>query len=103
MIIVLRPDASEREVDHILERLRDLGLKSHISKGQERTIIGVIGDDRILQNQPLTAFPGVESVTPILAPWKLVSREFDRFGICKKGGRQPFRQVRQKIGRTQPR
>ncbi|MEX5212883.1 MAG: 3-deoxy-7-phosphoheptulonate synthase [Nitrospiraceae bacterium] len=76
MIIVLKPDATEKQIDHLLERLRELGLKSHISTGQERTIIGVIGDDRILHNQPLTAFPGVESVTPILAPWKLVSREF---------------------------
>ena len=55
MIIVLKPEASEREVDHIIDRLRELGLKSHISTGQERTIIGVIGDDRILHNQPLTA------------------------------------------------
>ncbi|MEW6542839.1 MAG: 3-deoxy-7-phosphoheptulonate synthase [Nitrospirota bacterium] len=78
MIIVLKPEATDREIDHILDRLRELGLKSHISKGEERTIIGVIGDDRILQNQPLTVFPGVESVTPILAPWKLVSREFKR-------------------------
>ncbi len=78
MIIVLKPEATEREIEHILDRLRELGLKPHISKGEERTIIGVIGDDRILQNQPLTVFPGVESVTPILAPWKLVSREFQK-------------------------
>ncbi len=76
MIIVLRPDASEAQVDHLLDRLRELGFKTHLSKGEERTIVGIIGDDRLLQNQPLTAFPGVESVTPILAPWKLVSREF---------------------------
>lgn len=78
MIIVLKPEATERQIDHIIDRLRELGLKAHISKGEERTIIGVIGDDRILQNQPLTVFPGVESVTPILAPWKLVSREFKK-------------------------
>jgi 3-deoxy-7-phosphoheptulonate synthase len=94
MIIVLKPEASEREIDHVLDRLRELGLKSHISTGEERTIIGVIGDDRILQNQPLTAFPGVESVTPILAPWKLVSREFKRdntvidIGGVKIGGKK---------------
>ena len=80
MIIVLKPEASEREVDHIIDRLRELGLKSQLSTGQERTIIGVIGDDRVLHNQPLTALPGVESVLPILAPWKLVSREFKREG-----------------------
>ncbi len=78
MIIVLKPEATEREIDHIVDRLRELGLKPHISKGEERTIIGVIGDDRILQNQPLAVLPGVESVTPILAPWKLVSREFKK-------------------------
>src|SRR5437773_12328901 len=94
MIIVLKPEATEREIDHILDRLRELGLKSHISKGQERTIIGVIGDDRILQNQPLIAFPGVESVTPILAPWKLVCREFKKnntvidVGGIKVGGKK---------------
>jgi 3-deoxy-7-phosphoheptulonate synthase len=51
-------------------------LKSQITKGEERTVVGVIGDERVLQGQPLSVFPGVESVTPILAPWKLVSREF---------------------------
>ncbi len=78
MIIVLKPEATESQVDHLLDRLRELGFKTHLSKGQERTIVGIIGDDRLLQNQPLTAFPGVESVTPILAPWKLVSREFQK-------------------------
>ena len=78
MIIVLKPEATERDIDHIVERLRELDLKAHISQGEERTIIGVIGDDRVLHNQPLSVFPGVESVTPILAPWKLVSREFQK-------------------------
>ena len=78
MIIVLKPEASESQVDHIIDRLRDLGLKSQISTGQERTIIGVIGDDRILHNQPLTALPWVESVLPILAHWKLVKRQLQK-------------------------
>jgi 3-deoxy-7-phosphoheptulonate synthase len=94
MIIVLKPDATDRQIEHIVDRLQELGLKPHISKGEERTIIGVIGDDRILQNQPLTVFPGVESVTPILAPWKLVSREFKKdntiidVGGIKIGGKK---------------
>ena len=41
MIIVLKPEATEREIDHLLDRLRELGLKSHISQGEERTIVGV--------------------------------------------------------------
>ncbi len=76
MIIVLKPEATEQDIEHLVDRLRSLGLKSHIMKGEERTVVGVIGDERILQGQPLSVFPGVESVTPILAPWKLVSREF---------------------------
>ncbi len=76
MIIVFKPNATEQDIDHVTDRLRELGLKSQMSRGEERTIIGVIGDDRLLDNQPLSVFPGVESVTPILAPWRLVSREF---------------------------
>ncbi|GJL53711.1 MAG: 3-deoxy-7-phosphoheptulonate synthase [Nitrospirales bacterium] len=78
MIIVMKPDATEHDVEHLVERLRELGLKAQVSTGEERTVVGVIGDDRILQGQPLTVFPGVESVTPVLAPWKLVSREFQK-------------------------
>ncbi len=76
MIIVFKPTATEEDIDHVTDRLRELGLKSQMSQGEERTIIGVIGDERLLDNQPLTVFPGVESVTPILTPWKLVGREF---------------------------
>ncbi len=78
MIIVMKPGVTDQDVEHLVERLRELGLQSQISTGEERTVVGVIGDDRILQNQPLTVFPGVESVTPVLAPWKLVSREFQK-------------------------
>ena len=76
MIIVLKPEVTEQEIEHLIDHLRSLGLKPQIMKGEERTVVGVIGDERILQGQPLSVFPGVESVTPILAPWKLVSREF---------------------------
>jgi 3-deoxy-7-phosphoheptulonate synthase len=78
MIIVLKPEASEQDIEHLVDRLRSLGLKSQVSKGEERTIVGVIGDERVLEGQPLSVFPGVESVTPILAPWKIVSREFQK-------------------------
>lgn len=76
MIIVLRPDATEGQINHIKERLEELGLTIHISRGKERTVLGAIGDERILQEQPLAAFPGVEKVVPILKPYKLASREF---------------------------
>lgn len=78
MIIVLRPDATEEQINHIVERVTKLGLKSHISKGTQRTIIGVIGPEDVLRVTPLEVFPGVETVMPVLAPYKLVSREFKR-------------------------
>ncbi len=76
MIIVLRPDATKKQIDHLIEKVKKLGLKPMVSRGVERTIIGVIGEEDILRIQPLEAFPGVEKVMPILKPYKLVSREF---------------------------
>lgn len=76
MIIVLKPGASQKQIDHIVEKVKELGLKPHISKGVERTIIGVIGPEDKLRTQPLEVFPGVEKVMAILKPFKLVSREF---------------------------
>jgi len=76
MIIVLKPDATEKDIEHIKKRVESFGLKTMISRGTERTIIGVIGPEDILRSQPLEAFPGVEKVMPVLAPYKLVSRDF---------------------------
>ena len=74
MIIVLRPNAADEHIEHVLERIRELGLKPHVSRGVQRTIIGVIGDEDKLQVEPLSAIPGVEQVLPILKPFKLASR-----------------------------
>ncbi|MEK7849887.1 MAG: 3-deoxy-7-phosphoheptulonate synthase [Candidatus Omnitrophota bacterium] len=82
MIIVLRPDATQGDVDHIVDRATKLGLKTHISKGTERTIIGLIGPEDALRVIPLETFPGVENVIPVLAPYRLVSREFKKENSC---------------------
>ncbi len=76
MIIVLRPDATEEQTEHIIQKLKGLGLQAHISRGTERTVIGAIGDEAVLRTLPLEAIPGVEDVHPILKPYKLASREF---------------------------
>jgi 3-deoxy-7-phosphoheptulonate synthase len=60
----------------VLERIQELGFRAHLSRGELRTIIGVIGDENKLQAEPLSALPGVEQVLPILKPFKLASREF---------------------------
>ena len=76
MIIVLRPNATQDQINHIIEKVKKIGLTPHVSKGTERTIIGVIGPEDLLRVTPLEVFPGVEKVMPVLAPYKLVSREF---------------------------
>jgi len=76
MIIVLRPNATEKQINHIVDKVKKLGLKPMISKGTERIIIGVIGEEDVLRVQPLEVFPGVEKVMPVLAPYKLVSKDF---------------------------
>lgn len=78
MIIVLRKDATEKQIEHILEKTKKLGLKAHVSRGVERTIIGLIGPEDVLRVTPLEVFPGVEEVMPVLAPFRLVSREFKK-------------------------
>jgi len=78
MIIILKKETTEEQIAHIIERIEKLGLKPMISKGIERTIIGVIGPEDIIRLQPLQAIAGVEEVIPILAPYKLVSKEFKK-------------------------
>jgi len=76
MIIVLKPQSTAEQVQHVLDRIEELGFTPHLSKGVARTIIGVIGDEEKLSAEPLQAIDGVESVVPILKPFKLASREF---------------------------
>jgi len=76
MIVVLKPGLAQEEIQKVVERIEGFGLRAHVSVGKERTIIGAIGDERLLSDQTLDSFPGVEKVLPILKPYKLVSREF---------------------------
>ena len=95
MIIVLKKTATPQELEHICEKVRELGLTPQVSRGIERTVIGVIGEEEKLQVQPIEAFPGVESVMAILKPYKLASRdykaentEFEMANGVKVGGKK---------------
>src|SRR4051794_25406376 len=76
MIIVTKPDTTEEQIQHIVERITEWGMKTEVSRGAKRTVIGVIGPEDSIREKPIAAIPGVESVTPVLKPYKLVSREF---------------------------
>lgn len=75
MIIVLKPGTSQEETESILGRIADCGLKPLCMPGSERTVLGALGDERLLGKLHLESLPQVERVTQILAPYKAVSRE----------------------------
>ena len=75
VIIVLKPNVTEQQIEHVVQRVEALGLEAHLSRGTFRTIIGVIGDEAKTQVAPLEAIPGVAQVVPILPPYKLASLE----------------------------
>jgi len=78
MIIVFKKGATQAEIDNLIKRIEKLGLKAMISKGAERTIVGVIGPEDVIRLQPLEVFPEVDKVMTVLPPYKLVSREFKK-------------------------
>lgn len=76
MVIVMQAGATEEELDAVLDRIESLGLRPHVSKGEERTIVGLIGDERPVEDGTFEALSGVERVVRILHPAKLASRDF---------------------------
>lgn len=76
MIVIMQPDAPMRDVSAIIAWAEDSGFKIHLSDGIERSIIGIIGDDRIINREQLERMSGVERVVPVLKPFKIASREF---------------------------
>ncbi|XQW83699.1 3-deoxy-7-phosphoheptulonate synthase [Thalassotalea piscium] len=75
MIIILKPQASEQDAQEILDKIASLGLKPLYMPGIERTVLGALGDERILNQLHLEAYPMVDEIKPVLSPYKLVSRE----------------------------
>jgi 3-deoxy-7-phosphoheptulonate synthase len=75
MIVVMERGATGPQIKHMVERVEALGLKAHVIQGTERTVIAAIGEKRSETKEALASGPGVEEVVPILAPYKVASRE----------------------------
>jgi 3-deoxy-7-phosphoheptulonate synthase len=86
MIIVMKSGATMKEVSSVLKQIEAHGFKPHLSKGEETTVIGVIGDERRLDLANFQTLPGVEKVIPILKPYKLASRDFQKKDSVVKVG-----------------
>ena len=76
MIIICKSAATADNIRSIVEKIEETGLQPHVSRGMERTVIGLIGDERKIRREAFLLMPGVESVIPVLKPYKLASREF---------------------------
>src|SRR5262249_33715509 len=75
MIVVMQSGATQRPIDHVIELIDSLGLRSHVIVGTERTVVAALGEKRDGAKQALETGEGVEQVVPILAPYKMASTE----------------------------
>ena len=79
MIVVMKPGASEAQIDHVLTAVRALGYEIHQIRGEQRTVVACVGDERgKWRLQSLEVMDGVENVVPILKPYKLAGTEWKR-------------------------
>ena len=90
MMIVMKPGATQEEIEHVIARVRSVGARAHVSQGEEVTVIGAIGDREHVARLELEGSPGVAQVVPILKPYKLSSAQL-RHGersVFEIGGRR---------------
>ncbi|OGC22258.1 3-deoxy-7-phosphoheptulonate synthase [candidate division WOR-1 bacterium RIFOXYB2_FULL_37_13] len=76
MIIIMKTDATDEQINHVVEKLKKHGFGIHLSKGTERTVVGAIGDKSAIELESIQLLPGVSEIVPIRKPFKIVSREF---------------------------
>jgi len=86
MFLTLKPGTTKQGIEELVKKIEELGFQAHISKGAERTVIGVIGENAIAAKEVFEGFFTVESITPISKPYKLVSREFKKENTIVKIG-----------------
>jgi 3-deoxy-7-phosphoheptulonate synthase len=95
MIVVMKPGSTPQQLEHVINLVREMGLKENVIVGTERTVVAVIGNDRFKDRTVLETVEGVERVVPILAPYKMASKEVKKerslvplIGDVRVGGRR---------------
>ena len=76
MIVVMKPGSTQENLAAVVKKIESAGLRTHLSKGEEVTIVGVIGDKKIIANLELQMMAGVDKTVRITEKYKLVSRDF---------------------------
>jgi 3-deoxy-7-phosphoheptulonate synthase len=76
MMLIMKSDANPEQIGQVIQTIQAEGLKAHISTGEERTIIGIVGDIRMVRQEQFLLLPGVDRIVRISRPYKIASREF---------------------------
>src|SRR3989454_4506269 len=95
MIVVMKSGSTQQQIEHVIKLVKEMGLKDHVIVGTERTVVAVVGNDRFKDRTVLETVEGVEKVVPILAPYKMASKEVKKersivplIGDARIGGRK---------------
>src|ERR687893_590382 len=90
MMIVMKPGATEEEIQHVVDRVEGVGARAHLSRGEEVTVIGAVGDREHVMRLGLEGSAGVDKVVPILKPYKLASTQLKHgtHSVLEIGGRK---------------
>jgi len=78
-VIIMQTDATQEQIDHVIQEIRKYGLRADVSHGEYKTIIGLVGDERKIPFAYFASLPGVKEAIPVETPYKLISREYTRF------------------------
>ena len=93
MIVVMKLGSTKEQVEHVVKRVREMGLKDHVIVGEERTVVAVIGNDRNKDRTVLETVEGVDQVVPILRPYKMASSEVKKDRSAVQMGQDPLAKV----------
>ncbi|QOV88891.1 3-deoxy-7-phosphoheptulonate synthase [Humisphaera borealis] len=93
MIVVMKQGSTPQQVEHVVQLVREMGLKENVIVGEERTVVAVIGNDRFKDRTAMESVAGVEKVVPILAPYKMASREIKKERSVVQMGSDPLATV----------
>lgn len=78
-MIIMKTDATQEQIDHVIQEISKYGLRADVSRGEYKTIIGLVGDERKIPFAHFASLPGVKEAIPVETPYKLISREYTKF------------------------
>ena len=78
-MIIMKTDATQSQIDFVIQEIARFGLRADVSKGDYKTIIGLVGDERKIPFAHFAILPGVKEAIPVETPYKLISREYSKY------------------------